>query len=202
MLLIGTRSILFIIILVLSYNVMRKSRIERKKLIYVLSLIFSVLLTTLLTMFPIERLFIKFNSPESVFKYACIGEIDEIIYGQESCLIIYTRSNNTSSHYIIPKEDGNYIIPTYFQTKKVMHRFDSEALFDVYNIKGTEEHYVFGVVHLNEGMNEVSVFNGSGEEQEGKVFHVKDSNFIYFYIGEEIKGYYLMVNGQKILLNK
>ena len=48
----------------------------------------------------------------------CNGKIDDIVYGKQSCMIIYSDYNKTISHLIIPKSETGYKIPSYFYSKK------------------------------------------------------------------------------------
>ncbi len=174
--------------------------IRRKKRV---SIVFAVLFAatiSVFSMFPVENLFINFKSPEKVFNYINTGEINEIIYGQDSCLIVYSKGNNTGGYYIIPKTATGYKIPNYFTIKKISHKFDESGLFDVYNVKGTQDFYVFGTVHLDEKENEIYICNEMGKKIEADIVRVEDTSFIYFFLHDFPNKYYLSINEEKVLI--
>ena len=179
----------------------RAATIVRKTLFSVLTVVFCIVCFCISAMFPVENIFVDFKSPESVFSYASSGRIDEIIYGKDSCMILYSRGNNIGGHYIIPKINNNYKIPSYFSTEKISHKFDIDGLFNVYHVKETLDFYVFGTVHLQESDNEIEVFNGEDEKIESQIIRVGNTNFIYFYLYDFSDGYYLMINGEKVLIS-
>ena len=115
-------------------------------------------------MFPIENLFIAFKSPESLFNYAGTGKIDNIISGKDSCMIIYSRGNSSGGHYIIPKIKNGYKIPDYFTTKKISDKFDESGIFKVYNVKGSQDYYVFGILHFEDGENQICILNEKNQD--------------------------------------
>lgn len=180
----------------------KTSKIVRKKLASILAIVLCMVLISASAIFPIENLCINFKSSESVFKYANYGEIDEIIYGQESCMIVYSRKNNTGGHYIIPKTEKGYKIPSYFTTKKISHKFNKSGFFNVYNVKGTQDYYVFATVHLNEKDNKIDIFNGKNEKLECNIVRVENTDFIYFLLHDFSDEYYLLINGEKVFISK
>ena len=85
-----------------------------KKIASFLAVVSFAAVISLSAMFPVENLFVNFESPERVFHYTNFGEIDEIIYGHDSCLVVYAKENSTCSHYIIPRTAKGYKIPNFF----------------------------------------------------------------------------------------
>lgn len=197
-----SRVILWLVISALAIFKIRTSKIVRKKLISILTVVLCMALLSISAMFPVENLFINFKSPQSVFNYANFGKIDEIIYGQDSCMVIYAKGNSTGGHYIIPKTEKGYKIPSYFATKKIYHKFDENALFDVYNIKNTQDYYVFGVVHLKETDNQLDIFDGEDKKIDSNIVRVENTDFIYFYLHSFSDEYYLLINGNKVSISK
>lgn len=103
MLLDTIRMILWIVISAIIIIKIKKSKIVRKKLISSVAVILCLVVISVSGMFPLENLIINFKSPESVFNYTRTGKIDDIVYGEESCMVIYSKGNNTGGHFIIPK---------------------------------------------------------------------------------------------------
>ena len=158
------RIVIWLVISVFTVTIIRKSKIVRKKFIAILTIFLCMLLVSVSAMFPVENLFINFKSPERVFHYAESGNIDEIIYGKDSCMVIYSKANSTVGTYIIPKVAKGYNIPSYFATENVFHQFDEKGIFDVYHVKGTHDCYIFATVHLKEKDNVIEVYNEKSEK--------------------------------------
>lgn len=196
------RIILWLLISACAVFIIKKSKIGRKTLVSVLAVFLCTIVVSVSAMFPVENLFVNYESPESVFHYTNSGEIDEIIYGKDSCLIIYSKDNHTYGHYVIPKTAKGYKIPNYFTVKKVSHKFDENGLFDVYNVKGTPDYYVFATVHLKERDNEINVFNELGEKVESNIVRVENTSFIYFFLNDFSNEYYLSINGENVFLSE
>jgi hypothetical protein len=196
------RIVLWLIISSFVVLKIRKTKIVRKKLVSLLIVVLCLGLISVSGMFPIENLFINFKSPESVFNYTNSGKVNDVLYGKESCMAIYSNWNSTGGHYIIPKTEKGYKIPSCFATKIVSHKFDKSGLFDVYNVKGTQDYYVFGTVHLKDDGNEIDIFDGSDEKVESNIIRVGHTNFIYFFLDDFSNEYYLLINGEKVSISK
>ncbi len=196
------RIVLWLIISSFVVLKIRKTKIVRKKLVSLLIVVLCLGLISVSGMFPIENLFINFKSPESVFNYTNSGKVNDVLYGKESCMAIYSNWNSTGGHYIIPKTEKGYKIPSYFATKIVSHKFDKSGLFDVYNVKGTQDYYVFGTVNLKDDGNEIDIFDGSDEKVESNIIRVGHTNFIYFFLDDFSNEYYLLINGEKVSISK
>ena len=133
-----TRAVLWLILSAFAVYRINTSGVKRKKLMSVSAVVLCMAVVSVTALFPVENLFIHSRSPESIFHYAGSGNIDEIIYGQESCLIVYSKGNSTGGHYIIPKTENGYKIPNYFTTKRISHKFDENGLFDIYEVNETK----------------------------------------------------------------
>lgn len=151
-------------------------------------------------MFPLENLIINFKSPESVFNYTRTGKIDDIVYGEESCMVIYSKGNNTGGHFIIPKTEKGYKIPSYFSIKKVSDKFDRDGDFDIYNVKKTNDYYVFGTMLSKD--NEIIILDSNNNEVRKIVIEMGSSDvktvLLYTFIEDFTNEYYILVNGDKI----
>lgn len=194
------RIVLWLILSAGAVFLIKKSRIGRKKFASFLAVVLFAAAISLSAMFPLENLFVNFESPERVFHYTNSGKMDEIICGQDSCLVVYTKENSTCGHYIIPRTAKGYKIPNFFAIKKVSHQLDENGLFDVYNVKGTKDYYVFATVHLQEE-NEIEIFNEMGGKIESNIVRVENTSFIYFFLPDFSGEYCLSINGEKILLS-
>ena len=196
-----TRAVLWLILSAFAVYRINTSGVKRKKLMSVSAVVLCMAVVSVTALFPVENLFIHSRSPESIFHYAGSGNIDEIIYGQESCLIVYSNGNSTGGHYIIPKTENGYKIPNYFTTKRISHKFDENGLFDIYHVNGTQDYYVFGTVDWNDTDNRIAVYNEIGEKVDTNIVRVENSGFIYFFLHNFAGEYYLQINGEIIPIN-
>lgn len=196
------RIILFIILSGLSVFITRKYNFAKRSVITVLTVAFSVVLICVISLFPFENIFMSFETAEDVFNYSRCGRITEIIHGGESCIIIYSKGNDTFDHYIVPKTDKGYKIPGFSSVKTVSKKFDKDGLFNVYNVKGTDDYYVFGAVDLENSENEIDVFRDEGEETETEIYNVENSDFLYFFLENYTTRCYLLINGQKVMISQ
>ncbi len=191
---------MLLIVLTIAILIIRNSRFRRKKLVSIFVAFFSMAIITIFSIFPAENLFATYKTPESVFNYANSGTITEIIHGENSCMVIYSNGNNAYGHYIIPKTDKGYKIPSYFTSKKISHKFDKSGLFDIYNVCNTKDYYVFGTVHLKE-YNEIYVLNGNGDKIKSNIFIIENTDFIYFYLPDFSNEHCLSINGEIVLIS-
>lgn len=195
------RIILLVIVSVCSVWIIKKSKCKFKKVFSTLTVVFCIILVSISSMFPVENLFLSYQSPEKVFNYVKSGQIYKIIDGRESSLVIYYTGNSTYGFYIIPKTSDGYKIPNYFTQKKVSHKFDEQGAFDVYNVQGTQDYYVTCAVNLTDISEDILVFNSENEKTGSKVIKIKNTNFVFLWIPEFSNGCYLMINDEKIVLS-
>ena len=125
----------------------------------------------------------------------CSGEIEEIIYGSESCLVVYSDSNGTFKDCVFIKSGANYKLPTCFSLSKVAHVFTQNGLFNTYQVNGTSDYYVQGSAPTLEG-EEIGVFNGDGSKINTNVFRIDHTGFVYFHLSSFQDDYYLMFSGK------
>lgn len=122
------RIILLVIVSVCSVWIIKKSKCRFKKVFSTLAVVLCIVLVSISRMFPVENLFLSYQSPEKVFNYIKSGQIYEIIDGKESSLVIYNTGNSTYGFYIIPKTSEGYKIPNYFTQKKYSINLISKVL--------------------------------------------------------------------------
>lgn len=197
-----TRIALWLVISISATLKIRASKIAKKRFITMLIVLLCMVLLSISAMFPIENFCIDFKNPENVFNYASFGEVDEIVYGKDSCMVIYSRGNSKGGHYIIPKTEKGYSIPSYFTTKKISHKFDENGIFEVYSVNGTQDYYIFGTAFLENKDSKIMVIDENNEKVDSDIIKVGDTNFIYFYLNDNPKAYYLLVNGERISITK
>ena len=186
------------IVFVVGYIIVRKSKIIKKKRAYILLVSVCIILCSAAHLFPAENLFIDFNSPEDVFWYTCSGEILDITYGDDSCMVYYSEGNSKYAHSIMPKSAAGYKIPSVFSVREISNRFDQDGAFNVFSVTKTNDYYVLGTFFLYP--SEIDVYNGDDEKVEVDIKRLDDSPFMYFFLEDYAEGHYLVADGTKIPL--
>ena len=174
-------------------------RVKNERRFRIVCFFISLALSSISSMFPVENLFINFSSPESVFSYTQIGEINQIVDGQESCLIVYTKENGAISHCIFPLTDKGYKIPTHFAVSRVSYFLNQNGAFTIYRLKDTDDYYSFCSINQS-GDCDIQAYNVYGDALDVDVYRV-ESGFYYFYLHDFSSGSYLEANGERVLLS-
>lgn len=196
---VSIRIVLFLIVFIFSLFIMKKMQTKYNIKIFILLPIFCALVISVTAIFPIENIIINNKTPEDIFNYTKTGKINGVIYGEDSCMVVYSTNGNDGGYYIIPKDASGYKIPNYFTTLKVYDRFDEKGVFKIFNANGTQDYYVFGVVHLKENDNDIKIYRNE-EEIESNIIRVDDTNFIYFNLPYYSEEFYMMINGEKVTI--
>ena len=186
-----------ITLLIVLIIIKKAKKISKKKVI--ITIISCIILCFISGLFPIENLFIDFQSPEDVFNYTSTGEIIDIIYGNDSCMIYYSTGPNSFSYLFVKKSENGYKISSNFSTKIVSKKFDQNGSFDVYNLSETNDYYIIGTINSEE--NTINIFNDKDEKVECEIKRVEDTGFIYCYIKDYTDRYYIIINGNKSFIS-
>lgn len=158
----------------------RRSRVVRKRALMITSIVLLILLVSLTAMFPVENLFLRFDTPEDVFHYTSTGDIYGRVDGESSSMILYATSPNTISEYIVPKTDTGYVIPTYLSNKTVWNSMDSNGVVQVYWQKGTQDHYVMVFLGADAADWQIQLFDATGNPVDAHIVRAPHSGFAYF----------------------
>lgn len=155
-----------------------------------------IVLATLSAIFPFENVFITFETAQEAFSYACTGEAEYKLEGEDSCLFVYSKDDNTYSHFIVKKENGGYKIANQYSLKTLSKNFSEAGHFVIYRVKNSEDYYVFFSVNPKENESTIKLLSASGEEIGVNIVRVKESNFYYFYTNEPPENYRISLSGE------
>ena len=196
------RIVLLLIISVLVVLKIKKTNIVPKKTVSVFIIVLCLGLIAVSGMFPVENSFINFKSPESVFNYTNFGKINDVLYGEESCAVIYSSKNSTNGYYIMPKAEKGYKIPSCVSAKRISHKFDKSGNFDVYKVLGTNDYYVIGTVLSNSDRQNIADNNNNPVKNiVTEMGSTKTKTvFIYSYVKNFANEYYFIINGKKTII--
>ena len=204
------RTIISILFLVIVAIIIRKKLIK-KKFIYIIIIIGFFLSSGTVTVFPIENVFYSFDSPQAVFKYYVgKGEINNVIYGKNSCMIVYSEFtpgipiNKSYNKMIIPIKDNKYILPFAYGMKTVYRG----PGFYIYTESETDDYYVYGFDWSEYQTKEILDNKGSDFIQILVFSSMTDGNVkkffseYYAFIDDYSENYCLSVNGQNYYIDK
>lgn len=187
--------ILLLILLCLFYF---KKKFPKKNVIIVSSI--SLILCAILLFFPVENLFISFDTPKKAFNYCRTGEIKGVLYGDESSLIYYKTNSGTYSYVFVQRTDKGYKLPEIYNGEIIANRFDSKGKFEVRRVNKTNDYYVIGYTVL---VND-SMIKDSNNQLISNVIYSDTTGsktiIFYSYIDDFEDEYYLLINNEKIYI--
>ena len=135
----------------------RRSRIKRKQAVSVISVLLILCLISLTAVFPVENLFVHFETPESAFRYTSSGTIVNTIPGRDSCLVVYSTGESTYHETIFPITELGYQLPNFYGVKTVSSGTSEHGSFDVLQYSGSNDRYVRGVSYSGDDPAEAVV---------------------------------------------
>lgn len=122
---------------------------KKKRKLWIVCLALAGAVSLYTAFVPIENIFYSFPSAEAVAKYACKGEVIEILEGQESSLILYAEKPGTVSYMLSNKTEKGYKIGTYWSMRRHSHlTLNPPAPIRIYESKNAVDKYiyVFGII--------------------------------------------------------
>lgn len=187
------------IVFTISLLVLKRTRFFNKKIVF-LTLILYAIIISVFALFPVENLFISFKTPENVLNYYSIskGKVDDIIYGSDSCMLIYSEGSNVGGYFIIPKSKSGYKIPSFMSVSRILR----DRHFTVYNIVGTNDYYVYGVAVSED--DEINIIDSNDNEVKSIITQIKNTStkiiWTYSFVENFTTEYYILINGEKIMV--
>ena len=163
-----------------------------------------IILLTIIIFFPVENIFVNFNTPQDVINYITSKDtICTTIEGENSCMVITEGKDSKSGEiYIICKNDGKYKIPYIWNCFPRPFAINGEfGSFDLYHVWGTEDYYFFGYcTSYNESLeisdSRSSVFNIKLNEEIVYANNLK-SYTVSFYVKNLPEEYYVVIDNNK-----
>lgn len=199
------RYVLLFVLIALSVIAIIKSNIKQKPRTAVFAAAACLLVVCLLSIFPPENLFVRFHEPETVFHYINGNEIQSILPGNDSCMIIHKENEQSGGYDVIPKSQRGYLIPTLFSKERLLRRLDENGYLEVCHVKGRSDYYLFATVYTDGENSEISILDDSGtRETELTCFTEQITGFldVYLYFDKAPMGYTLMVGEKQIPISK
>lgn len=167
-----------------------------------LGLCIAAALTLFLFNLPIENLILSFEKPEEAFHYTNSAEIDNVLCGKESAMILYSQKNGPASQMILPMKNGRYKLPNSFGLKRATSSFLKNGSVFVFWARGTKDYYVIGDIVTNSDVAP-SVTDNAGSQFEVQVGkgYTQISDYISYtfcaYAFDLKESYTITINGQE-----
>ena len=125
----------------------------------------TLIATITLSLCRIENVFYTFPTAESVAAYACGDDVNCIVDGKSSSLILYTDEDSYTM-MIAPRQKSGYKIGTDIRTKRVLEYLGDGYAVYILEYMGIEDHYIYIV--------------GRGDTSEISVEDSCNSQFVEF----------------------
>ena len=193
------RIILLALLCFLSFHIVLRSKISKKKLATTMAIVASFVVITATGMFPPENAFITFETPKAVFDYYQIGDFEAVIEGENSALVYYNTDAHTHGFCIIPKSLSGYKIPNHFFRQRYAHKLYPAGVFDIYRARNTNDYYILAII-TSDTSERMQVFDKNGQLVETYGEHIGDGYAQVTYVHNFSSGFYTIIAGEVLIL--
>ncbi len=146
--------------------------------------------------YPIENWFGSFSSPESLFKYMYDGEIQCVLEGEDSAMIISQEdSEQANISTVAEKAESGWKIPTSLTLKVVDQMRSDHVHVIVQRYKKTQDYYITVCGAFQKEFHVSDNRNSNFIRVKGKE---SGTDYCYAYIKDYDKSYQLKINGKNI----
>ena len=184
--------LLFVAALVLFLRDKRSKKRKRRRVALAATLIAAIMLS----LCRIENVFYTFPTVESVAAYVCGDDVNCIVDGKSSSLILYTDEDSYTM-MIAPRQKSGYKIGTDIRTKRVLEYLGDGYAVYILEYMGIEDHYIYiaGRSDTSEVSVEDSCHSKFVEFKEENVFgNVKFTDYqALVFIEEYTEGYVVTI---------
>ena len=184
-----------------------KKKLRKKHFLKWLVIASNVVLVIAISFFPFEKLFLRGNTPESLFAQLNFGQtIVSVADGKESCMIVSKSKNLEYSQTFYLKTDHGYKTTNIIPWKIVGELSFDDGSFQIIQVIGTEDYYLSGNCYQEQ---DVSIFDNLDSEFfiQKNVLSESNTDILYnFYITAYLKdyseNYMLSINGEQSIIEK
>jgi hypothetical protein len=200
----GIRLSIFTVIFLAVWLIISKSSRANKKRKTRIAFIVCVIFALLSTLVPLENQLIAFHSAETAFKYNRKGDINAVIGGKRSAMILYSDTK-TSAPTIYPRTERGYNLDVYprFSTENysAKSKEKSDELYNIviYHVKKTSDFYLMiwksfstNTIEISDNYSSEFICIEEGEKDGSKYFQY------YAYVENlSLNDYEILINGAK-----
>ncbi len=178
---------------------LKKSGRKRMIVKVIASIFISYAVILLVSFFPIENLFLEFDSVQDAFHYAKIGNMVDSVEGERSCLVIYQRQKDWD-YCILPYEGKKYKVPGSLFENKLDNIVTQNGYFELLKAKGTNDYYIFGCSVLPSD-EDCTINDSADSDFTTSVTSYDDTGYhsVFYWARVALKGdtYTISINGKK-----
>ena len=136
--------------LLLTFYLLRKKKIVKKKSFQAFLVVMAFLLWIATSLLPVENMFYTFQSPESVIRYTQRrAEIQAVLYGNESYMVLFTRRDRTANEIsllIARRTEDGYKQPDAFTTRMTRGFLPQGGILTTFHVRGTNDYFILGSI--------------------------------------------------------
>ena len=170
------------------FVIKKKISFNKQRLFTGIAIFCCFCVAAVLELIPYENSFISFDTPEKAIQYYSNNDIENILYGKDTCLVLTSGKSNTRQ--ILNKKNKGWNIQTEFNIKKT-------------NMKpiGTDYAYILSIEESTDRY--ILVRNVSGKELElydnlNSEFTQANTGEYYAYLSDFSDEYILYVDGEEV----
>ena len=184
----------FVIYILAFCGILAKNKIGKGKN-YILFCASILLISIVISLFPVENAFLSFETVEDAFDYRESGEIVKVVENENSGAVVFKKNRTTYSTFFVLKNDSGYKLCSLFDSKTVHHGEKDDISVEIHKV-GYSDFYisVFGIAS-----NEITVIDNLGNEFEFHKF--EESDYIWICDLQKINytsDYCLYINGSHV----
>lgn len=132
-----------------------------------------------------------YDTPEELFNYSQKGNIEVIVYGDNSCMVYYKNLNGIYSYVFCEKSNEGYKLFDTSEHIKVFDNFDSDGSLEVFLLNDTDDYYLLATIDPE--TKEVKAFNKDNIEIQSQIMQIHETSFFVGYIDEFTNDSYILI---------
>ncbi|MBQ8789843.1 MAG: hypothetical protein IJZ51_00855 [Ruminiclostridium sp.] len=174
---------------------LNKKKLLRKKSVAIITIVSIIAFTSLISIFPVENAFIRFDTPEQAFSYVETGKFDYVVEGESSSMVVYKKDSNTYSQIFLLKDEKGYMLNSFYGYTLTDRMLDGNYALDIFKVKNTDDYYITGVL-----VSDTSNVELKSDTRDVKydIRYNENNNFFSAYIKEYADDIYLVCDGEKV----
>ena len=173
------RFLFWILLLVIFLLLIKKLHINHKFRWTAITFMITLVLTTIVYLFPIENAFMTFSSPQSAYRYNHFGYVNLVINGKQTDFVV-ASNGDTDLYTIVPKTKEGWKIGMGSDTRIIYQIITDGIVVYVYQYKNSDDYYII-ISNTNEGPIKISDSRGSKFISSNKTSSAVNKDYYTYY---------------------
>lgn len=173
------RFLFWILLLVIFLLLIKKLHINHKFRWTAITFMITLVLTTIVYLFPIENAFMTFSSPQSAYRYNHFGYVNLVINGKQTDFVV-ASNGDTDLYTIVPKTKEGWKIGMGSDTRIISQIITDGIVVYVYQYKNSDDYYII-ISNTNEGPIKISDSRGSKFISSNKTSSAVNKDYYTYY---------------------